>query len=77
VLAALPGHARLVGYALHALPEHTSVPWHRVVNARGGISVGRAHPGGEVVQRALLEAEGVTFEPNGRIDLRRFRWRPP
>ena len=35
-LAGLPGHARLVGYALHALPPGTTVPWHRVINARGG-----------------------------------------
>ena len=37
--AGLPGHARLVGYALHNLPDDTDVPWHRVVNARGGISL--------------------------------------
>jgi len=76
VLAELPGHARLVGYALHALPPHTAVPWHRVINARGGISIGRAHPGGEVVQRQRLEAEGVEFDGAGRVPLDRFRWRP-
>lgn len=76
VLAGFPGQARLVGYALHALPDHSTVPWHRVVNARGGISVGRAHPGGEIVQRQRLEAEGVAFLPTGRLDLERYRWRP-
>jgi methylated-DNA-protein-cysteine methyltransferase related protein len=76
VLAELPGHARLVGYALHALPEHTTVPWHRVVNARGGISIGRAYPGGELVQRRLLEAEGVEFAPSGLVPLDRYRWVP-
>lgn len=76
VLAELPGQARLVGYALHALPPHTSVPWHRVINARGGISTGRAFPGGELVQRRLLEEEGVEFAANGRVPLARFRWRP-
>jgi methylated-DNA-protein-cysteine methyltransferase related protein len=76
-LAGLPGHARLVGYALHALPATTAVPWHRVINHRGGISLGRAHPGGELVQRQLLEAEGVEFLPDGRVPLRRFRWQDP
>jgi methylated-DNA-protein-cysteine methyltransferase-like protein len=76
VLAGLPGQARLVGYALHALPRHTSVPWQRVINARGGISTGRAFPGGELVQRRLLEAEGVECDANGRVPLERFRWHP-
>jgi methylated-DNA-protein-cysteine methyltransferase related protein len=76
-LAELPGHARLVGYALHALPETTTVPWHRVINHRGGISLGRAYPGGELVQRRLLEAEGVEFLPDGCVPLRRFRWLDP
>lgn len=75
-LANLPGHARLVGYALHALPAHTAVPWHRVVNHTGGLSTGRAWPGGELLQRQLLEAEGVVFGGDGRLSLRRFRWIP-
>ncbi|HEX5521528.1 MAG TPA: MGMT family protein [Longimicrobiaceae bacterium] len=75
-LAGLPGHARLVGYALHALPAHSTVPWQRVINARGAISMGRAYPGGELVQRQRLEAEGVAFDANGRTSLERYRWRP-
>jgi methylated-DNA-protein-cysteine methyltransferase-like protein len=73
-LAGLPGHARLVGYALHALPDGTTVPWHRVINARGTISTGRAYPGGELVQRFLLEGEGVEFDARGRTSLARYRW---
>jgi methylated-DNA-protein-cysteine methyltransferase related protein len=76
VLAGSPGAARQVGYALHALPPQSAVPWHRVINARGGISLGRAIPGGGLVQRLLLEAEGIRFEAGDRVDLRRFRWRP-
>jgi methylated-DNA-protein-cysteine methyltransferase-like protein len=71
-VARLPGQARLVGYALHALPRGGTVPWQRVVNAKGEISVG-----GEsgVRQRQLLEKEGVQFDVRGRISLKTFQWR--
>lgn len=71
-LAGLGDHARQVGYALHALKDD-SVPWHRVINARGRISV-RHEPGLERWQRELLENEGVVFDAVGRIALERFRW---
>lgn len=75
-LAGLPGHARQVGYALHALDaEHDDVPWQRVINAQGEISR-RADPGPEPLQRVMLEAEGVVFTTRGRVDLKRFRWDP-
>lgn len=75
-LAGIPGQARQVGYALNALPDQATVPWQRVINARGEISP-RADPGlVEHVQRALLEAEGVQFDDTGRIDLTRYRWKP-
>jgi methylated-DNA-protein-cysteine methyltransferase-like protein len=73
-LAGMPRHARLVGHALHALPDTTRVPWHRVVNVAGRISLRRG--AGPAVQRALLEREGVTFGPAGAIRLDRFAWRP-
>lgn len=73
-LAGLPRQARLVGYALHALQDE-SVPWHRVLNARGAIS-GRSDSAWEQLQRALLAAEGVTFDASGRVPLARFQWRP-
>jgi methylated-DNA-protein-cysteine methyltransferase related protein len=76
VLAGLPGHARLVGYALFALPAHTAVPWHRVVNASGGLSIGRARPGAEIEQRQRLESEGIAFDARGRVRLDLHRWRP-
>ncbi len=74
-LAGLPGHARQVGYALHALPDGSRVPWHRVVNARGGISA-RTEPAYARVQRALLESEGVEFGLAGTLSLAQYRWRP-
>ena len=72
-LAGLEGHARQVGYALHALPDGSGVPWHRVINAKGEISPRSAGDSHEL-QRALLEAEGVEFDAKGRVDLKRFRW---
>jgi methylated-DNA-protein-cysteine methyltransferase related protein len=75
-LAGKPGHARQAGYAMHAVPEGSGVPWHRVVNARGEISP-RAEGGwAEGWQRHLLEEEGVAFDGRGRIDLARFGWDP-
>src|SRR2546423_1531994 len=72
-LAGLHGQARLVGYALHALPVGTRIPWQRVVNAQGAISL----PGKSAIrQRELLEKEGVRFDARGRIDLDRFLWQP-
>jgi methylated-DNA-protein-cysteine methyltransferase-like protein len=74
-LAGLPGHARQVGYALAALPDGVSVPWHRVVNAKGEISA-RGEPHYEIRQRQLLERERVGFDEKRRIPLRRFQWKP-
>jgi methylated-DNA-protein-cysteine methyltransferase-like protein len=72
-LAGLPGAARQVGYAMHALPPHTTVPWHRVLNARGIISL----PGGSgLSQRLRLEAEGIRFDARGRVKLADVQWRP-
>ena len=72
-LAGLEGHARQVGYALHNLPERSDIPWHRVINARGEISprsVGDSHE----LQKLLLEAEGVSFDARGRVELKRYQW---
>lgn len=74
-IAGIATHARLVGYAMAALPEGSRVPWQRVVNAQGRVSP-RATPGCDALQRALLEREGVRFDAQGRIDLARFGWRP-
>lgn len=70
-LAGLGGHARQVGYALHALPPNSGVPWHRVVNAKGEISPRSAGDSHEL-QRMLLEAEDVEFDERGRVERRYF-----
>ena len=75
-LADLPGHARLVGYAMHAAAEDGRIPWHRVINAQGRISARSAGPGAGVVQRLLLEREGVSFDATGRVRLDQFGWTP-
>ncbi|HEX4047038.1 MAG TPA: MGMT family protein [Elusimicrobiota bacterium] len=73
-LAGLPNHARQVGYALQALPDGTPLPWQRVVNAQGGISP-RCHPYAVLLQREILEREGVDFDAKGRVPLKRFVWK--
>jgi len=74
-LAGFPRQPRLVGYALHSLPGDSGVPWHRVINARGEVSL-RTGSGWDRLQRALLEDEGVEFDLRGRVSLARYRWRP-
>lgn len=76
VLAGLPRQPRLVGYAMHALPNGTSVPWHRVINARGCVSPRAGDGAGSERQRLLLVAEGLRFDSAGRISLARQGWKP-
>ena len=65
--------ARWVGGAMASCPE--GVPWHRVINAQGKISLRKS--GGHIRQRELLEVEGVIFDQHGRIDLAIFGWEGP
>ena len=79
-VATVAGHprwARRVGYALSSLNDKT-VPWWRVINAQGRISLGkgRGHEAADL-QRHLLEAEGVYIDLMGAIDLQDYRFRPP
>lgn len=73
VILGWPRSARAVGYAMRHCPP--GVPWHRVVNASGGISL-RGDVSGMLTQRLLLEQEGVRVR-RGRISLVRHRWRGP
>ena len=65
--------ARQVGYAMAALQDGAEVPWHRVINSQGRISL-RTGSQGHRLQRILLEAEGVVFSAEDTIDLRIYRW---
>ena len=75
-LAGAPGAARHAGRCLAQLPHGSDVPWHRVVNAAGGISVSPERGGERTRQLRRLAAEGVLPRPSGRIDLRSHRWMP-
>jgi methylated-DNA-protein-cysteine methyltransferase-like protein len=67
-----PGKAREVGWAMAVAPDESGIPAHRVINARGEIS-GGGHP---EKRRKQLEADGVVFQQDGRIDLDRYLWLP-
>lgn len=66
-MAGSPRAARQVVRILHTMSEKYGLPWHRVVNAKGEIVVPSEES--RELQRVLLESEGVTFLPNGRVDL--------
>lgn len=71
-----PGAARQVGWALANLSiESGDVPWHRVVNAKGGISI-RGRGDAADLQRLMLEQEGVRFDSRGRIPMETFQHIP-
>jgi methylated-DNA-protein-cysteine methyltransferase-like protein len=70
--------ARMVGYAMAALKRGNApdVPWQRVINAKGKISI-HGDGIGNAMQRVLLEQEGVQFDENDRVDFSRFGWIGP
>lgn len=74
-LAGIPRAPRLVGQALRKLPASSDVPWHRVINAKGMISP-RGRPDLELLQRRLLEQEGVEFDDQARVSFAEVRWLP-
>ena len=69
--AGSPRGARQVVRILHSMSEKYKLPWHRIINAKGEISL----TGGN--QRELLEMEGVQFSSTGKVDLTVYRWFPP
>ncbi|BAZ41177.1 putative methyltransferase [Calothrix sp. NIES-4101] len=74
--ANLSGKARLVGYALYRVDISSDVPWHRVINAKGEISYSPLRQGGDYTQKVLLEQEGIEFNTEGKINLRKYLWHP-
>lgn len=74
-LAGLPKHARLVGYVLKHLDKSSEIPWYRVINSQGKISVIRIDENGKNIQQSLLEKEGV-YLINSEVNLKIFGWMP-
>ncbi len=66
-----PRFSQVVGFALHQNPDPEHIPCHRVVNRNGEISASFAFGGGNE-QRKRLEAEGIVFDKDGRIDLKKY-----
>jgi methylated-DNA-protein-cysteine methyltransferase related protein len=73
-VAGSPSGARQVARVLHSLSRVQRLPWQRVINSRGSISLPRG--GGFERQKALLESEGVAVTRDGRIDMERYLWVP-
>lgn len=71
-----PRGARQISRILHSMSAKYELPWHRIINAQGGISTpDNAEEKGNT-QRQRLIAEGVQFNANGRISLDIYRWHP-
>ncbi|MFW1813556.1 MGMT family protein [Acinetobacter guillouiae] len=73
--AGLPKHARLVGRVLGQLPEDHDIPWYRVVNSQGRISLKKLDEKGMCIQTAKLMAEDVVVI-DGKINLKKYQWAP-
>lgn len=71
-----PRGARQISRILHSMSRKYELPWHRVINAQGGISTPENAEEKGLNQRDLLESEGVIFNPNNKIDLTVYRWFP-
>lgn len=74
-LAGLPKHARHVGFALKNMADDSVVPWHRVINSQGKISLSKEDGFGENIQAIKLQSEGVVVI-DGRVNLKRYQWNP-
>ncbi len=76
-LSNLAGKARVVGYALYRVDmKNSDIPWQRVVNAKGEVSLSPLRYGTDYLQRSLLESEGISFSDADKIDLQKYLWQP-
>ena len=70
------GQARQVGWALRRLKLPSNIPWHRVINSKGLITMSLSRNGTDWIQKELLINEGIIFYSNMRIDFKKYLWRP-
>ena len=69
------GCARQVGWALRRLRLPSAVPWHRVINSKGEITMSLSRNGTDWIQRELLIKEGIEFNSQMKIDIKKYLWR--
>ncbi|WP_153731113.1 MGMT family protein [Sporosarcina obsidiansis] len=72
-----PRGARQVVRVLHSMSRKYDLPWHRIINAKGGISTPENAEEKGRTQRELLTSEGVQFDEKGCVPLETYRWHPP
>ncbi len=70
------GHARQVGWALRRLKLPSTIPWHRVINSKGEISMSLSRKGTDWIQKELLIKEGIKFNSKMKIDIKKYLWKP-
>lgn len=73
MMAGNPRGARQVVRVLHTMSGKEALPWHRVINSRGTISLTGE---GYRIQRQMLESEGVVFDEKDKVDFDKFLWKP-
>ena len=72
-LAGIPKHSRLVGYVLKHMDADSSLPWYRVINSQGKISLSKLNDQGQNIQAQLLLAEGILVIGN-KVKMKEFQW---
>ena len=70
------GRARQVGWALRRLELPSNIPWHRVINSKGLITMSVSRNGTDWIQHELLVREGIKFNTKMKIDIKQYLWIP-
>ena len=70
------GCARQVGWALRRLKLPSTIPWYRVINSKGEITMSLSRNGTDWIQKDFLIKEGIKFNSKMKIDMKKYLWRP-